>query len=85
MAYHHDALFIVQVTDSDPEGASRRWFVGPYFIAQADRAADALESRVRLSCQHDERSAHDKRCGWRRTCSVEPLMSDDDCLAVADW
>ncbi len=71
MPYQHSNVYIVRVTDTDAQGETRSWFVGPYGSTRADQTADYLES-----------VAHG---GTERECIVEPLFSDGDCLQIQDY
>lgn len=69
MSYSHSTVYIVRIVD---EGSTETdtWFVGPYGRTRADQTARHLEAEV------DDGG---------RTCFVEPLFSDDECLGVVDY
>lgn len=80
MAYQHSNVYIVRVTDTDAQGETRSWVVGPYGSTRADQTADYLESVARAPSEREEPDAlRDRRC------VVEALFSDDDCLRVQDY
>lgn len=80
MPYQHSNVYIVRVVDTDGQGETRSWFVGPYGSTRAGQIADELESVARGAT---ERQAPDALRD--RQCVVEALFSDDDCLRVADY
>lgn len=47
MPYQHSNVYIVRVTDTDAQGETRSWFVGPYGSTRADQVAYELESAAR--------------------------------------
>lgn len=72
MSYSHSTVYIVRIVDADSTETDT-WFVGPYGRTRADQTARHLEA---------EADADD---GGGRTCFVEPLFSDDECLGVVDY
>lgn len=70
MVYSHSNVYIVRVKDTDSDGETRTWFVGPYGSSRADTTADALENNAPT---------------LTRECFVEALYSDDECLRVDDY
>lgn len=81
MPYQHSNVYIVRVTDTDAQGETRTWFVGPYGSTRADQTADYLESLAL-----DPPSSGGQSDALRdRQCVVEELFSDDDCLRVQDY
>lgn len=79
MPYQHSNVYIVRVTDTDAQGETRTWFVGPYGSTRADQIADELESVARGATEREPDALRD------RACVVEALFSDDDCLRVGDY
>lgn len=69
----HSNVYIVRVVDTDADGETRTWFVGPYGSTRSDQVADHLEAAAREGGEVE------------RQCVVEPLFSDDECLRVADY
>lgn len=80
MPYQHSNVYVVRVTDTDAQGETRSWFVGPYGSTRADQTADYLESVARGATEREEPDALRKR-----ECIVEALFSDDECLRVQDY
>lgn len=74
MAYQHSSVYVVRVVDTDAQGKTRAWVVGPYGSTRADQIADELEA---LGGQSDDLR--------ERRCHVEALFSDEDCLRVHDY
>lgn len=73
MAYQHSNVYVVRVVDTDLEGETRTWLVGPYGSARADEIADELAARGQSDGLRERR------------CHVEALFSDEDCLRVHDY
>ena len=70
--YHHSIVHIVRIDDV-VDGQPRTWFVGPYGLTAADQTARELES---IADAGDAISS--------RTCTVEELFSNDECLNVVN-
>lgn len=75
MPYQHSNVYIVSVTDTDEDGQTSTWFVGPYGSTRAGHVADELEDMARA----ESSPLRDRQC------VVEPLYSNDECLRVADY
>ncbi|MDN5803016.1 MAG: hypothetical protein L0H26_00255 [Microlunatus sp.] len=80
MPYQHSNVYIVSVTDTDAQGETHSWFVGPYGSTRARQVAGELESVARGATEREEPGALRDR-----ECFVEALFSDDDCLRVQDY
>lgn len=80
MPYQHSNVYIVRVTDTDAQGETRTWFVGPYGSTRADQTAHELESAAGGAADREEPDALRDR-----ECVVEALFSNDECLRVADY
>lgn len=80
MPYQHSNVYIVNVTDTDNQGATCSWFVGPYGSTRAGQVADELASLARGAIEREEPDALRDR-----ECFVEALFSNDDCLRVQDY
>lgn len=71
MPYSHSNVYIVRVVDERATG-TETWYVGPYGATRADQTAARLEAKGREG-------------EIARTCHVEALFSDDECLRVDDY
>ena len=69
MSFDHTNVWIVRIVDEGPSD-TRTWFVGPYGSTRADQTAARLEVS--------------KPADVQRSCYVEALWSDDECLRVDD-
>lgn len=74
MTYQHSNVYIVRIVDTDDQGETTTWYVGPYGSTRADQVADELESVARAADVLRE-----------RRCLVEALYSNDDCLRVTEY
>ncbi|GAA8853494.1 hypothetical protein DUHN55_44380 [Helicobacter pylori] len=71
MSYSHSNVYVVRVVD-ERATESRTRYVGPYGSTRADQTADRLEVEAREK-------------NIERSCHVEALFSDDECLRVDDY
>jgi hypothetical protein len=71
MSFEHSNVYIVRVVDTDASGTTT-WFVGPYGNTGAEQAAAELSGAAAGAVDS-------------RECHIEALLSDADCLRVADY
>ena len=71
MSYSHSNVYVVRVVD-ERATETRTWYVGPYGSTRAGQTADRLEAQAREK-------------NIERSCHVEALFSDDECLRVDDY
>ena len=71
MPYSHSNVYVVRVVD-ERATETRTWYVGPYGSTRADQTVDRLEAEPREK-------------NIERSCHVEALLFDDQCLRVDDY